>query len=454
MRGTKRAATDMYEPVDGGANEKVAILDAGAQFGKVIDRRVRELRVECDLLPLDTPAAKLGEYAALIISGGPQSVYDAAAPKYDAEIFTLGVPVLGICYGMQLMNFANGGTVESASEKGRREDGAFDITMSQGCALFAGLGETTEVLLTHGDSLGKLGDGFSVAARSGELIAAIECAQRKLYGVQFHPEVDLSRDGVAMFRNFLYGVCGLSGSYSMESRQQAAIDYIQQSVGDKKVLVLVSGGVDSSVCAALLNKAIGPERIIALHIDHGFMRHEESANVAKALRALGVPIDVLDATDDFAKATTDVGGRQTGELSAVTSPEDKRKIIGDTFMRVTQAMVARRGLTADEVYLAQGTLRPDLIESASELISSNAQVIKTHHNDTQLVRQLRDAGRIIEPLRDYHKDEVRELGAELGLPPPLVWRQPFPGPGLAIRVLCADKPYITDGCAPSTEPPS
>ena len=407
----------------------------------MIDRRVRELSVECDLLPLSTPAAELRDYAALIVSGGPQSVYAANAPKYDKEIFELGVPVLGICYGLQLLNHALGGTVE---RKEQREDGAFNVTLEGSCALFAGLPENTEVLLTHGDSVDRVPEGFRVVAKSGELVAAIENAERKLYGVQFHPEVDLSVDGSQMIRNFLFGVTGLTGAYSAKCRQELAIEYIRSQVGPtKQVLCLVSGGVDSSVCAALLHRALGAERLHCLHIDHGFMRHEESATVVTALRALGVPLEALDASATFAAATTTIKETKTAALCETVAPEEKRKIIGDTFMVVTQKLCEDKGLKAEDVFLAQGTLRPDLIESASELVSSNAECIKTHHNDTQLVRQLRDEGRILEPLRDYHKDEVRELGMALGLPQHLVWRQPFPGPGLAIRVLCADEPYIT-----------
>ena len=301
---------------------------------QVIDRRVRELAVECDLLPLETPAAELTDYAAIIVSGGPQSVYAADAPKYDKEIFQLGVPLLGICYGLQLLNHALGGSVE---KKSRREDGAFKIGLDTSCALFDGLSETTEVLLTHGDSVSAVPEGFRVVATSGELVAAIEDEKRQLYGVQFHPEVDLSVDGTAMIKNFLFGVVGLSGSYSAACRQDLAIEYIKKEVGEtKKVLCLVSGGVDSSVCAALIHKAIGAERLICLHIDHGFMRHEESATVVKALEALGVPIEALDATDTFAAATTDIKGVQTKPLGETVAPEEKRKIIGDTFMVVTQ----------------------------------------------------------------------------------------------------------------------
>lgn len=423
--------------------EKVAILDAGAQYGKVIDRRVRELNVECDLLPLDAEPSALAPYKALIISGGPQSVYGADAPKYDAKIFELGKPVFGICYGMQLLNHHFGGTVE---KKARREDGQFPVRVATGCALFAGVPESTEVLLTHGDSVSAVPAGFAEVAHSGELVVGIADEARRLYGVQFHPEVDLSTDGKQILKNFLFGVCGFSGSYTVVNREQMAIAEIHATVGPtKKVLVLVSGGVDSSVCAALLHKALGRERVIALHVDHGFMRLDESKKVCKALEAIGVVLHNLDATAAFAQACTEVDGKHEGPLDQVVSPEVKRKIIGDTFMRVTQKMCTDLGIHADDVYLAQGTLRPDLIESASKLVSGNAECIKTHHNDTQLVRLLRDAGRIIEPLKDYHKDEVRALGTELGLSEDLVWRQPFPGPGLAIRTLCIAEPYAPPG---------
>ena len=357
-------------------SEVVAILDAGAQYAKVIDRRVRELCVECELLPLDIDPSKLTGYAAIIISGGPQSVYDEDAPKYDPKLFSLGLPILGICYGMQLMSNFHGGTV---ARKEKREDGQFEIDLVGDCALFEGLGKRTEVLLTHGDSLDQLPAGFRVVATSGDITAAIESAERKMYGVQFHPEVDLSVEGGTMLKNFLLGVCGLSGSFSMQSREETAIAYIRSNVADhQKVLCLVSGGVDSAVCAALLNKALGAERIINLHIDHGFMRHEESSGVQVALREVGVNIHALDAAADFAGSTTEIDGRVTAPLGENTSPEEKRKIIGDTFMRVTQAMVEERGLTAENVVLAQGTLRPDLIESGGSAIGATRPLSTRH----------------------------------------------------------------------------
>jgi GMP synthase (glutamine-hydrolysing) A subunit len=336
--------------------DKVAILDAGAQYGKVIDRRVRELNIECDLLPLDVDPEKLKPYKAVIISGGPQSVYGKDAPKYDKGIFELGKPIFGICYGMQLLNHHFGGKVE---KKAKREDGQFPVSVAADCALFADVPASTEVLLTHGDSVSSVPTGFSEVAHSGDLIVGIADASRQLYGVQFHPEVDLSTDGKQMMKNFLFGICGLQGNYTVLNREHMALAEINEIVGPvKKVLVLVSGGVDSSVCAALpyptsclpaclptgcplavcagclrwlsalaacpltvcaacplpachadclprlsapllvgwqvcaalLHKALGRERVIALHVDHGFMRLDESKKVVVALEAIGVEL--------------------------------------------------------------------------------------------------------------------------------------------------------------------
>ena len=421
--------------------EKLGILDAGAQYGKPIDRRIRELCVESELLPMDTPADELRGYKAIVISGGPESVYDENAPNFDPEIFRLGIPLLGICYGMHLMNYGARGKIE---RKPIREDGQETISVDISSKLFDGLDPNQVVLLTHGDSIGAVGDGFKQIADSNGLVAAIEDVDRKLYGVQFHPEVDLTENGMKIFHNFLYRISGFSGSYTLEDREEKAIRYIREIVGNKKVLLLVSGGVDSTVCSALVNKAIGAENVYAIHIDNGFMRLDESAKVKKALEDIGLELRVISACEAFYNAKTIFDGREIGPLNKITSPEEKRNIIGDQFIRIAEKAIAELGLNWVDLYLAMGTLRPDLIESASIIASSKANVIKTHHNDTNLVRKLRDEGRVIEPLRDYHKDEVRKLGESLGLPEELVWRQPFPGPGLGIRVICAKEPYVTD----------
>ena len=427
--------------------ERVAILDAGAQYGKVIDRRVRELKVFSEIVPLKTSVEQLKKdgYTAVIISGGPGSVNDVDCPKYDEALFDSELPILGICYGMQMMNHHYGGTVE---KKSAREDGQEEIAIKGKSLLFDGLGDSQKVLLTHGDSLEKIGAGLRITAVSGPITAAIEHDTKKQYGVQFHPEVDLSVEGVAILKNFLYKSCGFAGNFTPKSREEQCIEHIRKTVGDKKVLSYVSGGVDSTVCTALLSKALGPEKVIAAHIDNGFMRHEESSQVEVALSGMGVKLRVFDCTDDFLNGTTECTRRGTQEryttdlLRNTIAPEEKRRIIGDTFMKVMKKITTELDLCPETTFLAQGTLRPDLIESASSLASGKADAIKTHHNDTELVRKMRDEGRVIEPLMDYHKDEVRELGMALGLPKVLVMRQPFPGPGLGVRLICATEPFV------------
>lgn len=419
---------------------KIAILDAGAQYAKVIDRRVRELNVCSEILPLNTPINKLKQYGALIISGGPQSVYSQDAPQYDPKLFQLNIPILGICYGMQLMIHALGGKVE---KKTRREDGPCQIEVDHQSLLFTGLKSNQEVLMAHGDSVDQLAPDFKQIADSAGLVAGVENTSKKLYGVQFHPEVDLTQNGKVILENFLFKIAQLKPDFTVEDRLHLAIAQIQQQVGNKKVLILVSGGVDSTVCASLLTKALKAEQIYALHIDTGFMRYQESKQVEQALEKMGLNLIVRDASQEFYSATTTIDGIETLPLNQVTDPQVKRQIIGDTFMRVSQSAIAQLQLDPEEVLLVQGTLRPDLIESASSKVSKNADVIKTHHNDTNLVRLLRSQGKVVEPLVEYHKDEVRQLALELGLPEAIAWRQPFPGPGLAIRILASEKPYLT-----------
>lgn len=425
--------------------EKVAILDFGAQYGKVIDRRVRECDVYCELLPLATPASELVRkgFKAIIISGGPNSVYVSDAPKYDPSLFTCGLPVLGICYGFQLINKEFGGNV---GREALREDGQAIVHIDKDSPLFDGLAAQQRVLLTHGDSVThrSVAKEFKIIAQSGDFVAGIGNDRRKIYGVQFHPEVDLTENGAKMINNFLRKIVGLSAKYTIDNRELMCIKHIQKIIGDKSVLVMVSGGVDSTVCAALLHKALGPSKVYAIHIDNGFMRLNESKNVIESLKAIGLEVHRFNFVDEFLSGRIHIQGIETPPLRWAIKPEDKRMIIGDTFIRCKDIALKELQLgedATDGIFLAQGTLRPDLIESASELASGNAEVIKTHHNDTALVRELRNLGKVIEPLQDFHKDEVRELGRALNLPESIVNRHPFPGPGLAIRILCAEHPF-------------
>ena len=347
---------------------------------------------------------------------------------------------------MQMMNKEFGGTVIA---KDVREDGVEVIEIDEKSNIFKGLDKRQDVLLTHGDSVEKVGENFKVIGRTtSNIVAAISNEKTRLYGVQFHPEVDLTDNGKTILKNFLSGVCGLACLYSLQDRMGRALALITEAVPEGcKVLMLLSGGVDSTVCTALLHKALGPERVIAVHIDNGFMRKNESATVETSLAAVGLQVTVVTANMEFMNGHTVVGDKKTPLLCHTVDPETKRKIIGDTFMTVANRIIEDMKLDPDKVILGQGTLRPDLIESASGLATvggAEASCVKTHHNDTQLVRQLRDKGKVVEPLKDFHKDEVRQLGRDLGLSSELVERHPFPGPGLAIRVLCSNGDIAVD----------
>lgn len=434
--------------INGGSesHSKVAILDCGAQYGKVIDRRVRELCIGSDILPLNTPVAHLiTNYKAVIISGGPKSVIGNDALKCDPSLFRSGLPILGICYGLQLINQEFGGTVE---KKAVREDGEHTVNLDVTCPLFHGLNESEVVLLTHGDSVGNIANGFKQIGSSGNIVVAIVNEPAKIYGVQFHPEVDLTVSGKKMLKNFLLNISHCSPTFTMKSREQHCLDELKSIDRNKKIVILVSGGVDSTVLTALLHKAVPKENLYAIHIDNGFMRKNESAQVKESLAAIGINLRLYSKDYVFLNARTDLLDRTTGEktrslpLCHVSDPEVKRKIIGDTFMRLANTIMLELNLNPSDVYVAQGTLRPDLIESASSMASGQADAIKTHHNDTLMVRELRAKGLVVEPLRDFHKDEVRCLGRDLGLPEAIVSRHPFPGPGLSIRILCRTEPYI------------
>lgn len=433
--------SDTHKKVD-----KIAILDCGAQYTKVIDRRVRELNVATEIFPVNVDAETLRAHdlSGIIISGGPSSVYGDNAPQCDPALFDLNLPVLGICYGMQLISQHFGGNVEGGDSK---EYGATSIELLTDSVLFKDLDKTQTVLMSHGDSVKKLPDGFIITAQStnDSICAAVEHSEKRVYGLQFHPEVELSENGTQFIKNFLYGACGLTGNFKLDFRLEETLQELREKVGDKKVYVLVSGGVDSSVTAAWLLKALGPDQVYGVHIDSGFMRHNESDGVIDALQSIGFKhLRRINATDDFLNGMAVIDGKTVGPLSSVTDPEEKRRIIGEVFFKLAEDAIKDAGLDMESTFIAQGTLRPDLIESGNVDVSTTAHKIKTHHNDIPIIQEQREKGLIIEPNRDLHKDEVRKIGKMLGLSDELVERQPFPGPGLAIRILCTDAPYIPE----------
>lgn len=417
--------------------EKLAILDCGGQYTKVIDRRVRELGVKSDIFPINIKAEELKEYQSIILSGGPNSVSSDQRLKFDERIFELGVPVLGICYGMQLMSDHFGGTVAGNVVK---EYGQNEIWIDTSSPIFDELEENQKVLMSHGDTVKIAPEGFKVIAKSGQAIAAIGNDEKKMYGLQFHPEVDLTENGMKILENFIRKVAKYQDFYALDDRIETSIKMIKEKVGDNKVVVLVSGGVDSAVTAALLIKALPAENVYAIHIDSGFMRKNESDVICENLKKLGLKNLIREnAKDYFFNTVVEVEGKKIGPLVDTIDPEAKRQIIGEIFIRIANNVIERLGLDPETTFIAQGTLRPDLIESGNPDISGYAHKIKTHHNDVAIVREARKKGLIVETNSDWHKDEVRKVARKLGLEESIASRQPFPGPGLAIRLICHDK---------------
>ena len=417
--------------------EKLAILDCGGQYTKVIDRRVRELGVKSDIFPINVRAEDLKDYKAVILSGGPNNIGEAGRLNFDEKIFELGVPVLGICYGMQLMSDHFGGIIDSNIKK---EYGATDVWIDVNSTIFEGLNEKEQVLMSHGDTVKVKPEGFQIIAKSGDAIAAIGDETRKMYGFQFHPEVDLTENGMKMLENFIRKVACYKEVYALDDRIESSIKMIKEKVGDNKIIVLVSGGVDSAVTAALLVKALPAENIYAIHIDSGFMRKNESDLVCENLKALGMKNLIREnAKDYFFNTVVETEEGKIGPLVNEVDPEKKRRIIGEIFIQIANQVIERLGLDKENTFIAQGTLRPDLIESGNPDISGFAHKIKTHHNDVEIVRQARKKGLIVETNADWHKDEVRRVARKLGLDEAIASRQPFPGPGLAIRLICHDK---------------
>lgn len=399
--------------------EKVIVIDFGGQYNQLVARRVRECNVYCEIYSYktDIETIKAMNPKGIILTGGPNSCYEADSPTYTKELFELGIPVLGLCYGAQLMMHVLGGKVEKAPV---REYGKTEVFVKNDSALFGNVAAATICWMSHFDYISQVAPGFRIVAHTADCpVAAAECAEKKLYAIQFHPEVLHTVEGTKMIHNFVRGVCGCAGSWKMDSFVENSINEIRDKVGDGKVLLALSGGVDSSVLAALLAKAIG-KQLTCVFVDHGLLRKNEGDEVESVFGP--------DGNFDINFVRVNAADRYYAKLAGVEEPEAKRKIIGEEFIRVFEEEAKKIGQVD---FLAQGTIYPDVVESG---LGGESVVIKSHHNVGGLPDYV-DFKEIIEPLRNLFKDEVRKAGLELGLPEYLVYRQPFPGPGLGIRII-------------------
>ena len=396
--------------------QSVLVIDYGAQYAQLIARRVRECHVYSEIVPHDLPVEEIAEKrpSGIILSGGPKSVYEAGAPAVDDRLFDLGIPVLGICYGQQVMARALGGEV---ARTGVAEFGKTELTVEQPGVLFSELPPSQTVWMSHNDAVVRPPEGFrQIGSTSASPVAAFENPQKGLYGVQFHPEVSHTPRGTDVLKNWLYEACDLMPSWTMTSIIEAAAEDIRNVVGGERIACALSGGVDSSVAAALVHRAVG-DQLTCVFVDHGLLRAGEAEQVEDTFRRhLKIDLIHVKAADRFLE-----------NLSGIIDPERKRKVIGETFIRIFEE-IARDELE-DAHFLVQGTLYPDVIESGTR----DAAKIKSHHNVGGLPEDMKMT--LVEPLRNLFKDEVRRVGEELGLPEEIVWRQPFPGPGLAVRII-------------------
>ena len=399
--------------------ELVIVIDFGGQYNQLVARRVRECNVYCEIYSYKTDIAKIKAMnpRGIILTGGPNSCYEDGAPTCTEELFNLGVPVLGLCYGAQLMMHVLGGKVEKAPV---REYGKTEVMVDNSSALFTDVSPTTICWMSHFDYISKVAPGFRICAHTGDCpVAAAEDASRNLYAIQFHPEVLHTKEGTKMLHNYVRGICGCAGDWKMDAFVENTIREIREKVGDGKVLLALSGGVDSSVAAGLLSRAIG-KQLTCVFVDHGLLRKNEGDEVEQVFGPNG--------QFDLNFIRVNAQERYYSKLAGVTEPEKKRKIIGEEFIRVFEEEAKKIGAVD---FLAQGTIYPDVVESG---LGGESAVIKSHHNVGGLPDYV-DFKEIIEPLRNLFKDEVRKAGLELGIPEKLVFRQPFPGPGLGIRII-------------------
>jgi GMP synthase (glutamine-hydrolysing) len=413
---------------------QIVVLNAGGQYCHLIARRIRELGVHAVVADIHQPAAALGGARGIIVSGGPASVTEPTSPAVDPAIYTLGVPILGICYGHQLMAKDLGGRVARGTVK---EYGHSSLEALES-PLFRGLPpRPLTVWMSHGDTVVEAPPGFAVAGRTEDCaIAAMQDPGRRLFGLQFHPEVVHTEFGAEIYRNFVFDVCGCAVDWDPRARVEQVMEDIRARTAGRKVFFLISGGVDSTVAFYCCYRALGPGRVVGLYVDTGFMREGDAEAVEHLVHEAGPDaVRIADRSADF-----------FGRLAGVTHPERKRTIIGDTFVAVQEDEFARLGLREDEWLLGQGTIYPDTIESGG---ARHAAKIKTHHNRVERIQRLIEQGKVIEPLVELYKDEVRVLGEQLGLPHEVVWRHPFPGPGLAVRCLCSDVEAAVEAPGPA-----
>ena len=410
--------------------EKILVLDFGGQYAHLIAKRIRHLGYYSEITlpstPVDDPI--FTDVRGIVLSGGPSSVYDEKVPEFNEKVLSLDVPILGLCYGHQLMNKVCGGDVKSAKVG---EYGFAVLNKVAESPLFDGIDLPAQVWMSHSDEVTEIGDGFEIAASTKDCkYAVVQNLQRKMFGIQCHIEVNDTPIGDDIFANFIR-LTGMQVNWDQDKVLNTIMESVKVQAKDKKVLLFLSGGVDSTVAFALLNKALGQDRVLGLHIDNGFMRQDESKHVCDTYRSFGFTNFIAeDASDTFLNA-----------VAGLTDPQAKRKAVGETFITVRDQVVAKLNLDEDQWMLAQGTLYPDIIESGG---SKNAHVIKTHHNRVDGIQKLIAKGLIIEPLKDLYKDEVRVMGKSLGLSDKLVYRHPFPGPGISINTLCSDGVWTAD----------